>query len=406
MQLLRPGNWTGRWMPLQHGGQDRSAPPDGITVLGAQFASIKFLFAPLIGQVDLTFVHVNDWLNELRYRIRPGAFVQMEPLAGVDWQEWRFPPGWTNRWAPWVMPRLAERVERAWRQRGWKNPRLVITFPYFLPVARALGPERAVYYAVDNYQAYWPDRAAALCEQENELIKVAGASVATSSALSDWFRERVPTVAAKIHYLPNGVHGEMIAPAEEVEHGPLALDPKLVRHFGEANGPVVGHYGHVAYDPEFLAAIVARLPDFRFLLMGQVLAGKRYDKGIAHLRKCPNVVMTGRLREPGSLRSLRQCDIVVIPDPLDSQIQYCCPIRLWTFMATGRPVVSTPIPEVIKFGELIYPATTVDEFVDALVRAAQENTPSLVTKRIAIAQEHTWPVLAQRMWSILSSMPR
>jgi glycosyltransferase involved in cell wall biosynthesis len=273
-------------------------------------------------------------------------------------------------------------------------------------VARALRPERTVYYAVDNYQAYWPDRAAALCEQENELIEAAGASVAASSALADWFCERVPAAAAKIHYLPNGVHAEMVAPAEEVERGPLALNRDLAQRFGGANGPVIGHYGHVARDIDFLTEIISQLPEFRFLLMGQVLSGERYDKGIAHLRKCSNVVMTGHLREPDSLRFLRQCDVMLIPERLDKQTHYSCPLRLWPFMATGRPIVSTPIPEVTRFGALVYLAATVDEFVDAVRGATQESDAGVVAERIAIAKAHTWPVLAQRMWSILSSMPR
>jgi len=387
---------------------DAAHRPDGVTVLGVQFTSIKSLFAPLVDHADLMLIHVNDWLNELRYKFRRGAFVKVEPLSGTDWREWRLPPGWTNRGASWVMPRLVKRIERAWRERGWSNPRLVVTFPYFLPLARAVGPERLTYYAVDNYQAYWPDRATALYEQENELIEIAGASIVASSLLADWFRERVPSAAAKIHYLPNGVRPDMIPPPETMRAHSLALEDNLAQCFGEANGPVIGYYGNIGsgYGIEFLAAIVARLPNFRFLLMGQVLSEHRspYNEAVTYLRKCRNVSMTGHLQEPESLQFLRQCDVMIIPLPLTDQIRYSCPNRLWTYMASGRPIVSTPIPEVTKFGELVYVAANLDEFVGALGRAAQEYDPGLVTKRIEIAKQHTWPVLAERMWSILSLM--
>ncbi len=210
-------------------GHSRTTPlahrPDGITVLGVQFASIKSLFAPLADHTELMFVHLNDWLNELRYRFRPGDFVQVEPLAETDWREWRCPPGWANRFAPVIMPMLARRLRRAWREQGWSNPRLVVTFPYFLPLVQKLEPERTVYYAVDNYQAYWPDRAAALRAQEDELIRIAGASIAASSLLADWFRERAPSASAKIHQVANGVSPEMIAPIAAIKAGPAILDP-------------------------------------------------------------------------------------------------------------------------------------------------------------------------------------
>jgi len=382
------------------------SPPDGITVLGVQFASIKSLFAPLADRTGLIFVHVNDWLNELRYRFRPGAFVPVQPLPAVDWWEWRLPPGWTNRLAPWVMPRLAARIERAWRELGWKNPRLVVTFPYFLPLARALGPERAIYYAVDNYQAYWPDRSAKLCAQEDKLIETTRATVAASSELAAWFCQRVPSAMAKIHYLPNGVHPAMVASCEAIKFFPSKLENDLALRFGQAKGPVIGYYGTIApgYGIEFLAAVVKRLTEFRFLLMGQVLAidESPFREAVAYLKQCSNVIFTDHLQEPDSVRFLRQCDAMIIPLPLTEQIRYSCPNRLWTYMATGRPIVSTPIPEVAKLGELVYVGVDVDEFADLLRRASLEKNPRRAARRVEIAQERTWPVLAERMWSILS----
>jgi glycosyltransferase involved in cell wall biosynthesis len=381
--------------------EEQLTQPDGITVLGVQFASIKSLFAPLREHAELMFVHVNDWLNVVRCKLDPGAFVQMESLAGVEWREWRYPPGWTNRLAPWVMPRVAERVEWAWRKRGWRNPRLVVTFPYFLPAVRALGPERAIYYAVDNYQAYWPDRAAALREQENELIRKTAASIAASSALADWFRERVPEAAARIHYLPNGIRPEMICSPRLVEELHSTQNSSLAQGFVAGGGPIVGYYGHIGSQSgmELLVAIAARLPDFRFLMMGKVLS----HGVVARLGKFPNVAMTGYLQEPDSLQFLRQCDVMIIPMPVEGHGRFASPNRLWTYLATGKPIVSTPIPEVVKFGELVYTAANVDEFVIALRRVARESDPERVARRLEVAKQHTWPVLAQRLWSIIAS---
>ena len=381
--------------------------PDGITILGVQFESIKALFEPLIGLVDVNFIHVNDWLNELRFRYRSNAFVQVAPLTDADWLEWRLPPGWTNRLAPWVMPMLARRIQRIWRDRGWDSPRLVVTFPYYVPLAREVPKERLIYYAVDNYQAYWPDRSTKLLAQEDKLIDAACATVAASSELATWFRTRVPTAAAKIHYVPNGVRPDMVAPFEDIKSGPLTLTDDLARRFGGASGPVVGCYGHIGpgYGIEFLAAVVKRLPNFRFLLVGQVLLSDHepFREAVAYLKQCTNVVFTGPLQEPNSLNFLRQCDAMIIPLPLTAQIRYSCPNRLWTYLATARPIVSTPIPEVTRLGELVYIAADVETFVDMLHRAVGEHDPQRVTKRFDIAKDHTWPVLAKQIWSIFSA---
>ena len=306
------------------------------------------------------------------------------------------------------MPLVAKRVQQGWRRQGWRDPRLVVTLPYFLPVARELGFHRTVYYAVDNYQAdgyhaNWPKGAAEA--QENELIRNAVATLAASSELANWFRERAPSAAAKIHYLPNGARPDMILPSEAIKTGPLALRADLASRFGAATGPVVGVYGETSpgHGIEFLAAVVDRSPSFRFLVMGPVIEGLRGAgrETIERLRRCPNVVMTGHLREPESFEVLRQCDVMAMALSLDAHIYYTCPVRLWTYMATGRPIVSTPIPEVMKFGELVRFAADADEFALALRDAATERDADRAAKRIQVAKAHAWPALAQRLWEVL-----
>ena len=52
--------------------------------------------------------------------------------------------------------------------------------------------------------------------------------------------------------------------------------------------------------------------------------------------------------------------------------------------------------EVTKFGDLVYIAADVDQFVAALRGAAQESDPRRMARRLEVATEHTWPVLAER----------
>lgn len=378
--------------------------PDGITVLGVQFGSIASLFAPLHDRAELSLIHVNDWLNVARGRLQPARAIRIEPPPCAQWQDWRFPPGWASRFAPWIMPVLAKRIRRAWRQRGWRNPRVVVTFPFLLPAAREIGLDRTIYYAVDNYQAFRPDRAAALARQEDELISGAVATVAASSSLADWFRQRVPARADNIHYIPNGISPLMLRGHEGAIAGPAPLQPNVARFLAQKTGPVVGHYATIepSYGIDLLIAAAERLRDFRFVVMGQVLPGpRRFADLVTRLSALPNVLMTGRLQEPQSRSVLAQCDLMIIPVPLNAQSRYSCPNRLWTFMATGRPIVSTSIPEVTKFGDLVYIGDSAEDFVGALRAAAREHDRERMLRRIAIANQHTWPVLADRMWSVL-----
>lgn len=383
----------------------RGQAPDGITVLGAQYPSVVSLFAPLRDRVDLSLVHVNDWHNAWRGRNRIDSFA---PPAEVDWQEWRFPPGWANRFAPWFMPMVAKRIQQTWRQRGWRHPRLVVTFPYFLPAARDIGLEFTLYRALDNYQAYWPQRAATVARQEEELIRGTEATAVTSSSLAEWFKERVPGCSEKIHYIPNGISPLMVRSAEAALQGPAPLQGLVAERFGGRTGLIVGHYSTISprYGAELLLAAAERLPEFRFVLMGQTVPGPPdYMQTLARLAQMPNVLMTGHLKEPHSRDVLWQCDLMIIPIPMDDLGIYGCPNRLWTFMATGRPIVSTPMPEVAKFGNLVYLGDGVEEIVAALRAAAQERDHARILARIEIAKKHVWPVLADKMWSVMLMGP-
>ena len=383
--------------------QEACAIPDGVTVLGVQYQSIVSLFSPLRDRVELSLIHFNDWWNVWRGRKRADA-VGAPPELG--WEDWHLPPGWTSRFSPWTMPMIARRVRRTWRRRGWINPKLVLTVPYLLPVARKLGLQRTIYRVVDNYQAYWPDRAKTIARQEEELVRETCATVVTSRLLAEWFTERIPSCAHKIHYVPNGISPSMLREPRAALAGPRPLQRQFPQQFMAKTGPVVGHYATIAprYGGELLLALAERLPDFRFILMGQVVSGaSAYTETMKALAEKPNVVMTGYLKEPDSREVLWQCDIMIIPIPMDDLGRFGCPNRLWTFMASGRPIVSTSMPEVTQFGDLVYIADDPEAMASALVAAAAERDARRIEARVEIAGQHVWPKLADRMWSIISS---
>jgi len=66
------------------------------------------------------------------------------------------------------------------------------------------------------------------------------------------------------------------------------------------------------------------------------------------------------------------------------------PIKLYEYFACGLPVVSSRLPEVERYSELVYLASTPDEFADQLEHALAEDTNALRKRRRLVAESESW----------------
>jgi glycosyltransferase involved in cell wall biosynthesis len=114
-------------------------------------------------------------------------------------------------------------------------------------------------------------------------------------------------------------------------------------------GPVVGYAGHLYpwKGPDVLIAALERLPDVRALIVGG-LAGEPDLDRIRTLadRVAPGRVTFAGLVEPPRVAALlRQADVLVLPNtPGRVSAAYTSPLKLFEYMASGRPIVASDLP--------------------------------------------------------------
>lgn len=70
---------------------------------------------------------------------------------------------------------------------------------------------------------------------------------------------------------------------------------------------------------------------------------------------------------------LKAFDTCILPYRLDSFNLSCSPLKLYQYLAAGKPVVSTALPAVVLFDGLVRIAMDADQF-ERQVAAAQENS--------------------------------
>ena len=64
--------------------------------------------------------------------------------------------------------------------------------------------------------------------------------------------------------------------------------------------------------------------------------------------------------------------------------------KIYEYLATGKPIVTTPVPPAPRYKDVIYVAHDKVEFAEYLGKALEEDDPEKRTRRMEIARENSW----------------
>jgi glycosyltransferase involved in cell wall biosynthesis len=80
----------------------------------------------------------------------------------------------------------------------------------------------------------------------------------------------------------------------------------------------------------------------------------------------------------------------MIPYRIDERMTYVNPLKLREYLSAGLPVVSTPVPEVVRYAHLCRIAATPAEFVAAIDAALADTSPAARRARSGAMLQETW----------------
>jgi glycosyltransferase involved in cell wall biosynthesis len=153
--------------------------------------------------------------------------------------------------------------------------------------------------------------------------------------------------------------------------------------------PVIGFLGSVMYwlDFDLLRALALARPDWSFAFVGPVGRLAAIDK-----IRLPNVHLLGRKPYEDVPAYVKGFDVCLNPYLMDETAKNCSPLKLYEYLASGRPVVSTDMPEARKFQEVVGIGQTPAEILDHIEAALrpEATAPDAVARRLAIALPHSW----------------
>jgi len=118
-----------------------------------------------------------------------------------------------------------------------------------------------------------------------------------------------------------------------------------------------------------------------------------YARGIRRLRSRVNILLPGAVPPEEVPHLLRLFDVLVLPHSVNAFTRAMFPEKLPEYLATGRPIVSTRLPEVVRatrgHPDTVRLADTPEGFVEACARSLEKEDPSVSAARVSLARRHT-----------------
>jgi glycosyltransferase involved in cell wall biosynthesis len=274
---------------------------------------------------------------------------------------------------------LAPLLRRWMRGLGFRRPVLWTYAPHSESLVGRLGESLAVYDCVDELgETRGLVRAEVVRELERRLLGKVAAVVVTHENL---LRSK-SAPGRSVHLVPNGAEIEHFAKASDVDT-PLAPEMENLPR------PVIGFLGSVQYwiDFDLLRFLALARPNWSFVLIGPKGRLARVDR----IEKLANVHLLGRKRYEELPAFVKGFDVCLNPYVRGEHARNCSPLKLYEYLASGRPVVSVDMPEATKFQGVIGIGRTDEEILLRLEEALRltDDDVSARARRQAVAP-HSW----------------
>jgi glycosyltransferase involved in cell wall biosynthesis len=284
-------------------------------------------------------------------------------------------------------------VRRAAGAAGVRNPVLWLNPHYAEHLVGKVGERAVLYDITDDWTTLTqPSRVRRLIvRQDRRLCARADAVIVCSQRLLELKRE----MASRLYLIRNGVDA---AHYGVVLDGSGPLPPEAARW----PKPVLGYTGTLhpdRLDVGLVEATARRRPGASF-----VLIGPNYLRGsdISRLRACGNVHLVGPVPYARLPQFMRAFDVCIAPHLVTPFTDSLDPIKLWEYLAAGKPSVCTDVGGFRDYPQFVRVAGDASQFVSAIDDALREG-PGLAEARRKEAQRNSWEARLDQVESVIDT---
>jgi uncharacterized SAM-binding protein YcdF (DUF218 family) len=259
-----------------------------------------------------------------------------------------------------------------------------------LDLANSIDKKLLVYYCIADFEKLSPhpakirktERAIA---QKADLIFVQG----------EEFKRRLSRYNSNVSIFPFGVNMDVFR--RNIFSGERPSELAGIKT------PIIGYIGglHRHVDFKLLDFLAQVNPDWSFVFVGPIQAG------VQEIKNSHNIFMLNIKGHTELAKYMDSFNVCLIPYILSGYTRTVYPTKLNEYLAMGKAVVSTPLPEVLafnkKYGNLVYIGSAPEEFNNSVKKALGEDSPYLKNRRIEVAKENNWKNRIEDMSALMDA---
>ena len=284
----------------------------------------------------------------------------------------------------------ARYIKRIMAAHGFRDPVLWCYSPVAADLTELVPHSAVVYDCVDRHSAYGGLMSPRVVDgMERDLAQRADVVFATAQGLYDTLKE----YNENTFLVPNGADFSLF-------HKAAAGDLPFPDDLFNVKNPILGFVGMIqpCIDLELLTAVADARPDWSFVLIGKPLPGV----DVSPLQARSNIRLLGLKPYKELPRYLARFDVCLNLFRVSDLSKDVSPLKFYEYLATGKPVVSTPQPlQVRDYADAIYIGDTKESFLAACEQALAERNPWMAEQRVRYGKEASWEARVEQMAEVL-----
>ena len=277
---------------------------------------------------------------------------------------------------------IGAQIKRLARSRGLANPVLWIAIPTAADMIGTFDESVVVYQVSDKYDANTMDHAT-----DPALIRRLHEKAIDAADLVFYSGRKLFSEAGRgserSHLLEQGV---------DYEHWSDTGQIPIAEQVSEIARPRLGYFGAIEpwlVDQELIKRASHERPEWQWVFIGNRSRG-------LEIETLPNVHFLPPVPYADLPAYAAGFDVCVLPWETErSFTSYGSAIKVREYLATGKPVVISPLPEYEPMRDVLRIARTRDDFIRLVEEALAENDAALEARRRASVASGTWDARAE-----------
>ena len=255
-----------------------------------------------------------------------------------------------------------------------------------------LDTELIIYDCYDAFSTFaWEAPHASYIDKlERHLLSESDIILTTSTGLMEKAGKEDP----RVHLVRNACDYNHFA---SIRKPPADFKPVI--DLGSFGKPLMGYMGDIAewLDQDMIKFLAESRPQWTFVFFG---GPPKVD--ISMLTALPNVHFPGRVPYADLPYYMHYFDCLLIPFVLNDLTKEVNPVKMYEYLATGIPIVSAAMPEVVRHEDVVNIGRSPEDFLDKIEKAISEDNEELMAKRREIAKANSWADRIEMVKRIIS----